>query len=76
MSKLNKELLTKAIADILAFSQGEEITIKNEKKKGIPRGRKKNKMRLERHVASGPHPFPRHALRAPEDDVFFGNFHQ
>jgi large subunit ribosomal protein L10Ae len=37
MSKLNKELLTKAIGDVLAFSNGEEITMKGEKVKGKKR---------------------------------------
>jgi len=37
MSKLNKELLTKAISDILAFSNGEEVVIKGNKVKGKKR---------------------------------------
>eukprot|EP01032_Pedospumella_encystans_P032605 gene32605-36812_t len=34
MSKLNSELLSSSIADLLAFSKGEKITIKGEEKKG------------------------------------------
>jgi len=37
MSKLNKELLTKAIGDILAYSNGEEITVKGQSIKGKKR---------------------------------------
>ena len=37
MSKLNSELLSKSVQDLLAFSQGETITVNGVEKKGKQR---------------------------------------